>query len=130
MSDQMHYQLEISGETATMYVGGELGNRSVSALLDVCRALPARVRTLRLDLRAVGAMSADATNAVRLLLRDWREVRHGEFRLSTSFLVATCSEVDVCAQSSQVRAHGITTSRSNGISRPLSSHSPNLSGVL
>jgi hypothetical protein len=94
MSDQMHYQLEISGETATMYVGGELGNRSVSTLLDVCRALPARVRTLRLDLRAVGAMSADATNAVRLLLRDWREVRHGEFRLSTSFLVATCSEVE------------------------------------
>jgi hypothetical protein len=94
MSDQMHYQLEISGDTATMYVGGELGNRSVSTLLDVCRSLPARIRTLRLDLRAVGAMSADATNAVRLLLRDWREIRHGEFRLSTSFLVATCSEVE------------------------------------
>jgi hypothetical protein len=94
MSDQMHYQLEISGETATLYVGGELGNRSVSTLLDVCRALPVRVRTLRLDLRAVGAMSADATNAVRLLLRDWREVRHGEFRLTTSFLLATCSEVE------------------------------------
>jgi hypothetical protein len=85
MSDQMHYQLEIAGETATMYVGGELGNRSVNTLLDVCRALPMRIRTLRLDLRAVGTMSADATNAVRVLLRDWREVRHGDFRLSTSF---------------------------------------------
>jgi hypothetical protein len=94
MSDPMHYQLEISGETATMYVGGELGAPCVSTLLDVCRTLPARVRTLRLDLRAVGTMSADATNAVRLLLRDWRERRHGEFRLSTSFLVATCSEVE------------------------------------
>jgi hypothetical protein len=95
MSDPMHYQLEISGETATMYVGGELGNRSVTTLLDVCRSLPVRIRTLRLDLRAVGAMSADATNAVRVLLRDWREIRHGDFRLSTSFLVATCSEVEV-----------------------------------
>jgi hypothetical protein len=105
MSDQMHYQLEISGETATLYVAGELGNRSVSTLLDVCRGLPARIRTLRLDLRAVGAMSADATNAVRLLLRDWREVRHGEFRLSTSFLVATCSEMEApCSPARRGRA--------------------------
>jgi hypothetical protein len=94
MQDRMHHQLEVSGETATLYVAGMLGDHSVSTLLEVCRALPARVRTLRLDLRAVGTMSAEATGAVRLLLRHWREERHGEFRLSTSFLLATCSEVE------------------------------------
>jgi hypothetical protein len=94
MQDRMHHQVEVSGETATLYVAGVFGAHNVSTLLEVCRALPARVRTLRLDLRAVGTMSADATGAVRLLLRHWREDRCGEFRLSTSFLMATCSIIE------------------------------------
>jgi hypothetical protein len=93
MMDRMQYQLELSGVTATLYVAGGLGNQSVSTLIDVCRSLPAHVRTLRLDLSAMGTMSADAIGAVRLLLRHWRDDRRGEFRLSTSYLVATSSQV-------------------------------------
>jgi hypothetical protein len=93
MMDRMHYQLELAGGTATLYVAGRLDSQSISTLLEVCRLLPAHVRTLRLDLNAIGTMSAEATGAVRLLLRHWRESRHGEFRLSTSYLLATCSEI-------------------------------------
>ena len=89
----MHYQLELSGTTATLYVAGSLDLVSAPALVAVCGSLPAHVRTLRLDLRALGSMSADATGAVRLLLRCWHETRRGEYRLTTSYLVATCTEV-------------------------------------
>src|SRR3979490_3409502 len=95
MMDRMHYQLELAGTTATLYVAGGLDHQSVPTLLELCRLLPPHVRTLRLDLRAIGTMSAEATGAVRLLLRDWRDSRHGEFRLSTSHLLATCSEVEL-----------------------------------
>jgi hypothetical protein len=87
----MHYQLELSGETATLYIAGVLLHESIQTLLNVCAALPSHVRTLRLDLRALGAMSADATSAVRLILRQWRDSRRGELRLSTAHLVATFS---------------------------------------
>jgi hypothetical protein len=90
----MHYLLEVSGDTATLYLDGKLGSESVSTLLDVCGSLPAQIRTLRLDLRAIGTMSAEAIGAVRLLLRQWRENRPGEFRLSTSHLLATCSQTE------------------------------------
>jgi hypothetical protein len=91
--DRMHYQLEIAGKAATLYVAGSLDHDSAQALVLACGALPTHVRTLRLDLRALGAMTAEATGAVRLLLRRWCESRHGTFRLSASYLVATCSEV-------------------------------------
>jgi hypothetical protein len=94
MMDRMYYQLEVAGGTATLYVASGLDDRSVYTLIEVCRLLPAHVRTLRLDLSALGTMTAEATGAVRLLLRHWRDDRHGEFRLSTSYLVATCREVD------------------------------------
>jgi hypothetical protein len=98
MMDRMHHQLELAGGTATLYVAGRVDQQSVSTLLEVCRLLPAHVRTLRLDLNAIGTMSAEATGAVRLLLRHWRESRHGEFRLSTSYLLATCSEIEAPRQ--------------------------------
>ncbi len=87
----MRYQLEVAGESAAVYVSGSLDIESAGTLLEVCRSLPAQIRTLRLDLRSIGAMSACATDAVRLLLCEWRETRRGEFRLSTSHLVATCT---------------------------------------
>lgn len=93
MSDRMHFQLALAGDTATLYVSGSLDQYTVSTLLDVCGGLPSRVRTLHVDLRALGTMTAEATTAVRYLLRHWREIRHGEFRLSTSHLVAAYSAV-------------------------------------
>ena len=93
MLDRMHYQLELSGETATLYVARTLRLHVVTSLSELFRSLPAHVRTLRLDLRALGAMTAETTGAIRLLFRNWRDSRHGEYRLSTSYLVATFSEV-------------------------------------
>ena len=88
----MRYQLEVAGESAAIYVSGSLDTGSAETLLEVCRSLPVSIRTLRLDLRSIGAMSACATDAVRRLLSEWRTTRRGEFRLSTSHLVATCSD--------------------------------------
>ena len=93
MADGMRYQVELAGELATLSVSGDLGDEGGLTLLGVCDALPAHVRTLRLDLRAMGAMSATATDAVRLLIGQWRATRQGEFRLSTSHLLATCAPV-------------------------------------
>ncbi len=94
MPDNMHYQLELSGEAATLYIAGHLQDCHVSTLATVCRSLPAHVRTLRLDMRAVGTMTADATRAIRTLLQGWRERREGDCRLSTSYLVATCTGLE------------------------------------
>jgi hypothetical protein len=92
MEPRQPYQLEVAGESAALYVNGTLDDESVRSMLDVCGALPVSIRTLRLDLRGLGAMSACTTDAVRRVLRQWRDSRHGEFRLSTAHLIATCSE--------------------------------------
>lgn len=94
MPDRMHYQLELAGEAATLYIGGQLADTHVSTLSAVCGELPPHVRTLRLDMRAVGSMTADATRAVRILLQRWRDAHQGQVRLRTSYLVATCSGVE------------------------------------
>lgn len=92
MSDHLNYQLELIGDTATLYLLGGLGYQHVASLFAACATIPSTIRTLRLDLHGVGQMSAEATGTVRLLLRHWRETRQGEFRLSTSHLLATLSE--------------------------------------
>lgn len=92
MSKRPDFQLELSGTTATLYVLEAVDPAAVGHLVDICRELPVSVRTLRLDMSALGSMSADALELPRRLLRLWRTSRIGDFRLSTSFLVATVSE--------------------------------------
>lgn len=94
MSKRPNFQIELSGTTATLYVLGAVDAAAVSHLVDVCRELPLKVRTLRLDMSALGSMSAEALELPRRLLLFWRTSRIGEFRLSTSFLVATVSEAE------------------------------------
>jgi hypothetical protein len=89
MTHAMRYQLEQTSESATIYIAGGLAQHDVPALLALCDSLPSTVSTLRLDLRAVGCLSAEATAVIRRLLRHWEASRHGEFRLSTSHLMAT-----------------------------------------
>lgn len=93
MTDRMHHQLELAGEAATLYVTGSLGYDDVERLAGVCAATPMRVRTLRVDLHGLGQLSADAIGAVRQLLHFWRDSRRGEFRLTTSHMVATLHQV-------------------------------------
>jgi ABC-type transporter Mla MlaB component len=93
MSEHLNYQLELIGDTATLYLLGGLRYEHVASLFAACATIPSHIRTLRLDLHGIGQMSAEATGAVRLLLRHWRETRNGEFRLSTSHMLATLSDV-------------------------------------
>ena len=95
MTNRMQYQLEQTGETATLYLSGGLGDRDLSALVGVCDALPSTIRTFRLDLHAIGVLSAESTGVVRQVLQHWRTSRRGEFRLSTKHLVATCRQAAV-----------------------------------
>lgn len=86
-------QLELAGNCATVYVVGFLDEAGRRAMIEQCASLPLSVRTLRLDLRAIGAMSGELTDAVRSLLAHWRSTRGGEFRLIASHLRATCTPV-------------------------------------
>lgn len=90
MRNRVPFNLELAGESATLYVHGRLDQQGCATLVDVCASLPLTVRTLRLDLRAVGAMTAEVTSTVRLVLQQWRAERQGEFRLATAHLTAVC----------------------------------------
>ena len=87
MTKRMEYHLELSDETATLYIAGALGNEHVETLTHACSVVSAR--TLRVDLHGLGALSAEAIGAVRQLLHFWRDSRRGEFRLTTSHMIAT-----------------------------------------
>ena len=92
MQHHMHYEIELAGTAATLYIAGQLGSDDVARIANACRALPAHFRTLRVDLRALRTLSADALGAVRSLLHDWRDRRAGEYRLRSGYLVVTCSD--------------------------------------
>ena len=95
MYDRVPFHLELAGESATLYVHGRLDRQSCETMVEVCASLPAHARTLRLDLRAVGAMTAEVTSAVRTVLTHWRDGRRGEFRLATSHLMAVCTTLPI-----------------------------------
>jgi ABC-type transporter Mla MlaB component len=104
--NDVKFQLETIGETATLYVHGELSYEDFGTLISLCDSIHDSVRTLRLDLHGVGQLSAEATYTVRLLLKYWRETRRGEFRLTTSHMLATLRNMTPAyAQISAVRGH-------------------------
>ena len=94
MTNRMHYQMELAGGTATLYVTGSLGHDDADTLTRVCAAAPSEARTLRLDLHGLGQLSAESIAVVRRILEFWRHSRHGEFRLATSHMLATLREVE------------------------------------
>ena len=98
MQQHMHYQIELAGTAATLYIAGQLGAEDVVRITNACRALPARCRTLRIDMRALRVLSAEALGAVRALVQDWRDRRDGEYRLRSGYLVVTCAEASTADQ--------------------------------
>ena len=97
MHDQTRYQMELAGESATLYILERIAETDGPALAALCRELPEHVRTLRVDMRAVGTMTAEAMRAVRALLAGWRARRDGRYDLRTSYLVATCRQLETAA---------------------------------
>src|SRR5436190_7449 len=73
---------ELSARLATLYLSGRLAGCDAFFLCGVCRDIPLPVRTLRLDLHAVTALDEGAMDAIRALVRYWRETRNGNFRLA------------------------------------------------
>jgi len=86
--------VELSDETATLVLSGTISISDVSSMRRACRAIPARIRTLRLNLGDVDGLDAQVMDAVRGVVRDWRASREGDFRLdlTTPHLVARMVE--------------------------------------
>ena len=86
--------IEVSDETATFVLSGTVSPSDVTSMRLACRAIPARVRTLRLHLGDVDGMDAQVMDAVRGVVLDWRASREGDFRLdlTTPHLVARMVE--------------------------------------
>ncbi|MBW8769562.1 MAG: hypothetical protein JF589_07405 [Gemmatimonadetes bacterium] len=82
MTPRLLHALEVSDSSATLYLSGRLAGYDAFPLRGVCRDIPVHVRTLRLDLHGVTALDDGAMDAVRALVRYWREVRNGSFRLA------------------------------------------------
>ena len=91
MTTALRHSLEIGAGSATLYLAGTIGGPDAFPLRRVCREIPDHVTTLRLDLHAVTHLEEGAMDAIRSLVRFWRETRRGGFRLSfaSEHLVAT-----------------------------------------
>lgn len=94
MLSSLRYEIEVADDAATLYLSGTLAAGDAFTLSRVCGELPKRVLTLRLDLHGVAIVEDDAMQAVRGVLRYWRESRGGSFRLSfaTDRIVVTYGE--------------------------------------
>ena len=86
--------VELNDETATLVLSGTISHSDVSSMRSACRAIPPRIRTLRLNLGDVERLDAQVMDAVRGVVRDWRASREGDFRLdlTTPHLVARMIE--------------------------------------
>ena len=82
MTTRLLHALEVSDFSATLYLSGRLAGSDAFPLRGVCRDIPVHVRTLRLDLHGVTALDEGAMDTIRALVRYWREVRNGSFRLA------------------------------------------------
>lgn len=86
--------VQVSEETATLVLSGTVSLSDVRSMRLACREIPARVRTLRLNLGDVDELDAQVMDAVRGVVGDWRASREGSFRLdlTTPHLVARMEE--------------------------------------
>lgn len=93
MNTSLQHEIEVAEDSATLYLHGALSAADAGTLHLACANLPARVRTLRLDLHGA-ELEEDAMTAVRSVLRYWRESRGGSFRLSLASerIIATYGE--------------------------------------
>src|SRR4051812_22369075 len=81
MLGRLHHQLERTANCATLYLAGRLRSEDEVMLLQLISGLPQEVRTLRLDLHALGDLDEPTSEWVQLVLSHWRE-RAGATRVS------------------------------------------------
>ncbi len=94
MHGNLNHSIEIADDAATLYLSGALRAEHAATLIPLCIVIPPRVTTLRIDLHGIANMADDGMDAIRAVLRFWRESRNGNFRLSvaTERIVATHGE--------------------------------------
>jgi ABC-type transporter Mla MlaB component len=94
VTTRLEHALEVSERSATLYLTGALSAADAFPLRRICREIPERVRTLRLDLHGVDQLDDSAMETVRAVVRYWKHSRGGNFRLAiaTQHLVATISD--------------------------------------
>ncbi len=112
MTTRLEHALEVSERSATLYLTGALAASDAFPLRRICREIPERVRTLRLDLHGIEHLDDSAMETVRALVRYWKHSRGGNFRLAiaTQHLVATISD-------SETRHASIETQQSDSSNR-------------
>ena len=101
MTTTLQHSLEIGAAAATLYLAGTIRGSDAFALRRVCREIPDRVVTLRLDLHAVTRLDDGATETIRSLVRYWRDTRGGGFRLSLASQHLVATYVDAGDRSSE-----------------------------
>ena len=94
-----------------MYLCGTLGAADAFPLRRVCRDIPHRVTTLRLDMHAVTRLEEGATETIRSLVRFWRDTRGGGFRLSLASEHLVATYVDAGERSSELVVARIALAR-------------------
>jgi ABC-type transporter Mla MlaB component len=123
VTTRLKHALEVSDGSATLYLAGPLAASDAFRLRGICVGIPARVRTLRLDLHAVTRVEEGAMDAVRAVVRYWRETREGCLRLS----LATPHALTTLAVTSDSATVGLT---GHAPSSPLGLRSAALMGMF
>ncbi|HUO52156.1 MAG TPA: hypothetical protein VMT93_06545 [Gemmatimonadaceae bacterium] len=80
MHGPLRYTLEAHHDAATLYVTGTISIAGVVAAMHACETLPARVRSLRVDLRRSTGAEPGALDSLALAARRWRDARQGVTR--------------------------------------------------
>jgi len=77
MLPPLHHTIESHCGAATLYLRGALSVTGALRALGACERLPSRVRTLRVDMRAVELFDPSTAAAVARALLEWRTRRQG-----------------------------------------------------
>lgn len=90
MTTARHHAVEVGDGTTTLVLSGDVSAQDVRWARHACATIPSDIRTLRLDLGDVTHVDDEMLDAVRSIVREWRESRAGDVRfdLTTPHLVA------------------------------------------
>jgi len=80
------FDLEVSptARRATLRLRGQVRQPDITTAVRSCLALPARVRSIELDLRLVTSLSDDSRQILLALVRAWRQARRGHVAIFAS----------------------------------------------
>jgi hypothetical protein len=83
---QSTFDLEVSptARRAILRLRGPVRSPDITTAVRSCLALPARVRSIELDLRTATSLSEDSRQILLALVRAWRQARRGHVAIFAS----------------------------------------------